>query len=66
MKKFLVEIFLLLQNHFLENNLGEKKFLRNFFRLKIVLLQNHILGNLWMIKLFGQNVFHRNCFIVAK
>jgi len=44
-KTFLVKKFLLLQNHFFGNILGDKFFLRKFFWSKFFLLQNHFLGN---------------------
>jgi hypothetical protein len=54
MKKFFVEKFLLLQNHFLGNSLDEKNFVENF-----LLLQNHFPAHSSDEKIFGQIIFVR-------
>ena len=76
-KIVLVENFLLLKNHFLENRFARKTFWDNFLLENSFLLQNHFLDNRFarkkklgkivlVEKYFGRNFFCWTFFIVAK
>ena len=52
---FLVEYFLLLHNHFLENRFQPKIFIKNFLVEIFLFLQNHFLENRFVPKIFINN-----------